>query len=194
MAMSRAEDPRRIRSRETILAAAVELLVERGFAGATVEAISSRSGVAKTTIYRHWPDSQQLLLAAAQSAVPRATTVDSGDLRDDVKRFVRELVQVLATAPLSSIVPSLIDQAERSEDAAQALAEFTASRREPLQEALRHAADRGDPEVAIDPETMASLILGPLFYRRLLSRHAVTVEFAESVVDYVFAGVTSGGA
>ena len=48
-------DERVRRSRAAVIGATTQLLVERGFGGATVDEISRRSGVAKTTIYRHWP-------------------------------------------------------------------------------------------------------------------------------------------
>ena len=42
------------RVRGAVLAAAVDLLDQCGVHGLTVEAVAARSGVAKTTIYRHW--------------------------------------------------------------------------------------------------------------------------------------------
>ena len=61
-------DPRVARSRAAVLAATVDLLGELGHAGTTVEAIAERSGVAKTTIYRHWPSRAPLLIDAFHSS------------------------------------------------------------------------------------------------------------------------------
>lgn len=47
-------DARVRHSREIVMATTYELLAEEGLAGVTVDAIARRSGVAKTTIYRHW--------------------------------------------------------------------------------------------------------------------------------------------
>ncbi|MFM2076185.1 MAG: hypothetical protein RJA49_75, partial [Actinomycetota bacterium] len=49
-------DPRCTRSQQRVLVAAVALLREDGLAGLTFEAVAARSGVAKTTIYRHFVD------------------------------------------------------------------------------------------------------------------------------------------
>ncbi|KHF34924.1 Bacterial regulatory protein, tetR family [Paenibacillus sp. P1XP2] len=43
------------RSRHNVLTTAFELLSEGGVNGFTVDEVARRSGVAKTTIYRHWP-------------------------------------------------------------------------------------------------------------------------------------------
>jgi len=47
----RRSDPARV----AVLHAADDLLVERGYAGVTIEGIAARAGVAKQTIYRWWP-------------------------------------------------------------------------------------------------------------------------------------------
>src|SRR5919198_1676494 len=57
-------DPRVRHSKEVVMATTYELLSEEGLAGVTVDAVARRSGVAKTTIYRHWPSREALLLDA----------------------------------------------------------------------------------------------------------------------------------
>jgi len=184
--MASSTDPRVQRSREAILAATVEVLSERGFEGATVEAVVARSGVAKTTIYRQWPNRRDLLLAAVESAVPRAEIADTGSLLGDLRSFVRDLVGVLNTEPAARILPGLIAAAEGDAEIARLLSEFTAERRRPIETALVRAAERGEKDTR-DSDTLASLLLGPLFYRRLLSRQALTREFADRVVADVMA-------
>ena len=56
--------PRSVASRGRALVAAYELLCERGFAAATYEAVATRTGVAWTTLYRHWPDRAALVVDA----------------------------------------------------------------------------------------------------------------------------------
>jgi len=55
-------DTRVARSRAAVLQAGVELLVEGGPHAVTVEAVCQRSGVAKTTIYRHWDSRDDLVV------------------------------------------------------------------------------------------------------------------------------------
>ncbi|MDB4992660.1 MAG: Transcriptional regulator, TetR family protein [Myxococcaceae bacterium] len=47
--------------RETILRAALELFVERGFHGASVPAIAERAGIAAGTMYRYFPSKEALV-------------------------------------------------------------------------------------------------------------------------------------
>src|SRR5262249_31881623 len=58
----RAPGRRSDRARVAVLNAADDLLVERGYAGVTIEGIAARAGVAKQTIYRWWPSKFEILM------------------------------------------------------------------------------------------------------------------------------------
>jgi len=47
--------PRSEEARRKVLGAASDLMAARGVASLTIDEVAARSGVAKTTIYRHWP-------------------------------------------------------------------------------------------------------------------------------------------
>ena len=47
-----------------ILEATTDELIERGYIALSIEAIAARAGVAKTTVYRRWPNTEELVLAA----------------------------------------------------------------------------------------------------------------------------------
>src|SRR5678815_265436 len=68
--------PRSESARRAVLEAAGDLLKKGGYRTTTIEAISARSGVAKTTIYRWWSNRAalvvELLLLRADHAAPPA--------------------------------------------------------------------------------------------------------------------------
>ena len=55
---------RSARVREAILTAAFGELIDNGYAALSMEAVASRAGVNKTTIYRRWPTLDDLLVDA----------------------------------------------------------------------------------------------------------------------------------
>ena len=63
----RGADPRVERSRQVILAAALGELGEAGYGAFTIESVAARAGVAKSTIYRHWPDKITLIADAFET-------------------------------------------------------------------------------------------------------------------------------
>lgn len=167
------------------MGAAVELVVEHGLEGATIEAIAARSGTAKTTIYRHWPNKTAILGDAVQSAVPAPMAPDCGRLRDDLTAFARDVARILATVPTCALIPALIGSAERNPAPATFLTWFAAGRRRPVHRAVSRAVERGEIVSGSDPELVACLLLGPLFYQRLASREPVTDSFIDHVADAV---------
>ena len=58
------------RSRAAVVRAATDLLVEGGPSAVTIDAIVARSGVAKSTIYRHWASRDDVLLDVIESCAP----------------------------------------------------------------------------------------------------------------------------
>src|SRR6202451_1156755 len=99
-AKGRAPHRRSDRARIAVLHAADDLLVERGYAGVTIEGIAARAGVAKQTIYRWWPSKFEILMdtlledAAGALAIP-----DTGTLAQDLRQHLRPVAGSLAAAP-----------------------------------------------------------------------------------------------
>lgn len=60
-------------SRERILAAAAHLFRRRGFAGTGMREIAAETGLAKSSLYNHFPSKQAMLFAIVQKTVERTT-------------------------------------------------------------------------------------------------------------------------
>ena len=90
----RPRDPRR---REAILRAAITLVAEVGYDRMTVEAIASRAGVSKPTIYRRWPGGKkEIVLDALRSKHADADALpDTGSLRGDLLALFALMVERL---------------------------------------------------------------------------------------------------
>src|SRR6266542_3078878 len=56
--------PRSERAHEAILEATLDLLLEEGFTRMSIEAVATRAGVGKATIYRRWPSKADLVVEA----------------------------------------------------------------------------------------------------------------------------------
>jgi AcrR family transcriptional regulator len=106
--------PRDARVDVAVLEAARTVLAERGFAGATVEAIASRAGVGKATIYRRWPTREALLLAVTTADLPETPIPNTGDLRQDLLTIFTRLAEQLRTAGPASYIGDLIGESMRN--------------------------------------------------------------------------------
>ncbi|KAA0118363.1 TetR/AcrR family transcriptional regulator [Mycolicibacterium sp. P9-22] len=61
--------PRAEATDRAILQAALELFIERGVEGASMEQIAKRAGVGKPTVYRRWHNKEDLIAAAIETLV-----------------------------------------------------------------------------------------------------------------------------
>src|SRR6188472_2654282 len=97
---------RRARSEQAILEATRALLAEVGVPGLTIEGVAARSGVAKTTIYRRWRDSDELALAAVWDDLISGLKAprDVGDTGAELLAFVRPIVTVMQSPLMNSVI------------------------------------------------------------------------------------------
>ncbi len=159
-----------------------ELLFERGFSGASVDEISRRSGIAKTTIYRHWPVRAELLRDACATIGTPLDVPDAGDLRADLLALLTQLALLLRSAPWTSVLPSVIDAAERDPEIAAMHARLQQGYTAPFVAVILRAMQRRELPEETDVSTVVAALTGPLFYRRWFSREPLTDEFVQRVV------------
>ncbi len=178
-------DPRVQRSRERVLAAAFELLSESGVSGFSVDQVVLRSGVAKTTVYRHWPTREALVVDVASRLSAEQEVPDTGSLRGDVRAFLTQLARLLTTARWASVVPSLVDLGERDPAFAEIHARVQRGHADALRAIIQRGIARGELARAADVATMVSALLGPLYYRRWFSREPLDDAFAEAIAATV---------
>lgn len=189
MSGERRLDPRVARSRAAVLGAALDLLGERGIAGTTVEAVAERSGVARTTIYRQWADQAALVRDAFAATLAEPARPATGTLRGDLDVLVGGLCRAVANGPAASIMPALIDAAERDPAFAELHRSEALARQRVVAEVVGEAVDRGELPAGTDPWLVLDLVAGPVFHRRWVSRGALDEAFARTVVDAALAAL-----
>jgi len=178
-------DKRVLRSKETVLAETYELLWEAGLGGVSVDEISRRSGVSKTTIYRHWLSRSALLLDACSKLSPKPKSPETGSLKRDLTALVRHLGDQLRTARWSAVLPSIIDAAERDPEIATLHTNLQAEMNAPFFQAVEQAKKRGELAAGEKTADIVAAVIGPLFYRRWHSREEITDHFLKQVVKNV---------
>jgi AcrR family transcriptional regulator len=90
--------PRSPEAGERIVAATLSLLREGGPHAVSVEAVSSRAGVAKTTVYRRYADRAQLLREAFASVVRAPGEPPVGTARERIRWCLDQAWTQMATA------------------------------------------------------------------------------------------------
>jgi AcrR family transcriptional regulator len=184
--------PRSEQARLAILDAMIELLLEHGLAGASMDAVAERAGVSKATIYRWWPTKETLALEALHHswADVEPQQPDTGSIRSDLLALLLPWVRRLRARPYGRVIAALVTEAQT--DPAfekQYRAHFVEPRREQGRAAFARAATRGELPQDTDVDVVLDLLYGPL-YHRLLHRHApLSDRFVVQVVDAVLRGL-----
>jgi AcrR family transcriptional regulator len=178
-----------------ILQTAMEVIAERGVHGLTVEGVAARCGVAKTTIYRRWRSKEDLALAALVGMVDQlpARPLDLGDTRVDLVAFVMRLVRALGSTLVGRVIHGLVSDLASDPELARAFREQVVARRAAeLDCILERGVERGEVRPGARTGIALDLLLGPVYYRLLLSGMPLTREFAEEVVDAFLASTGTG--
>lgn len=187
----------RRRSSETeqaILQVTRELLVEAGVQGLTIEKVAARAGVAKTTIYRRWRDKDELALAVVLDMVEQIVEMpELGDTRAELLAFVNAAVQVLGSTLMGRVMQGLVSDLATDPELAQAFRDRVVSVRDAEVERLvARGIARGDLRPDTDAETAHELLIGPVYYRLLLSGRPLDRAFAKRNVEAVLRAFAPG--
>jgi len=177
--------PRSEASRQAILAAALALAAEAGYAALTIEGIAARAGVGKQTIYRWWPSKADVLLeAGATKAELHVPVTDHGGYRADLRAFL-EASYALGNHPeFADLLRALMAEAQLDpEFGARFRAAFLERRREALAVITGRARERGDLPGRPAPETVADIVFGTIWYRIMATRRPLDAGFEEDLLD-----------
>ncbi|HEX7305648.1 TetR/AcrR family transcriptional regulator [Lentzea sp.] len=176
-------DVRVQRSKAAVLAQTYELLSAGGIGGVSIDEVSRRSGVSKTTIYRHWPSRAALLVEACSTIGSAPPVPDTGSFGGDLVALTEALAEQLRSARWAAVLPSIVDAAERDPDLAGLHADLHARLMAPFDVVTERARTRGELAADRGPADVTAAVAGPLFYRRWFSREPLDAAFVTRVVE-----------
>jgi AcrR family transcriptional regulator len=165
-----------------VLEAARELLVEQGYEATNVQAIAERSGVHASAIYRRWPSRVEIIEQAVFPGLAAITVQPTGDLRRDLRRFLRSYVTTLGSPAARAAAPGLLAsyQSTGREGMEQTL--LAVSARPQFLDILR-AAPAGAVDPSVDPDDVFDMLLGAILARSLVPTVAQRQRPVERLVD-----------
>ncbi len=165
--------PRDPETDAAILAAALELFVERGVEGTSMEQVAKRAGVGKLTLYRRWSSKEDLLAQAIEQWVraevtPSAAEVYALEPRDLVERVLPAAAEMAASTGFRALVARIMGSAVSHP----ALMEvywrhYILPRRELAAAMLRRAQQDGLVAADADLDVLIDMMAGAVTYRVL---------------------------
>ncbi len=168
-----------------VLTAAIELVAEAGFYQFSMDELATRSGVAKSTIYRRWNSRAQLIIDALHHGVTPLNLVDTGTLTGDLLAFAGEVRERFVRGALPDVLPQLVGAAATDTEVRTALEAYVDHRRQPIVVIVDRAIGRGELRADVDLDLLVDLINGPILYRKLLSHEPIDDQFLQRLVEAV---------
>ena len=177
-------DARVARTRAAVLGTARDLLVEGGPAAVTVDAIVTRSGVAKSTIYRHWSSRDDLLADTVESAMPPVTVPDPAlGFAAAMTELLDGFVDSFTDPEWSRMLPAILALKLHERDIAGLERRMHDAQLAVFTEVLTRGVRDGDVRDGWDPEQAAAHLIGPLFFTCLNDPTALDHALARRTVE-----------
>ena len=183
MANTERLNPRTRRVRRAILDAGATVFLNDGADRVTAARVAIEADVARTTIYRHWPTSPDLLLAVIDDlTTPGRPTVNTGDFEADLRSTLVSLCVRLRTRETRRVFGALASHAHESKDFARALSTFTSHLTRPVEEVLEAGVASGALCSTCDCRAESVILAAPLLHHHFMLHTKLNDELVETVV------------
>ncbi|CQD24088.1 TetR family transcriptional regulator [Mycobacterium lentiflavum] len=182
-------DPRLLRSRTRLLDAATKLLSAGGIEAVTIDAVTKASKVARTTLYRHFSSSTQLLAATFERLLPQVHPApETGSLRDQLIELLSRQATLFQEAPLHVTTLAWValgptpNGTQETHDRHALRTRIIDQYRQPFDALLQSPEARADLD-DFDPELILCQLVGPVAFARLTGLRAIDRQDCERIVD-----------
>lgn len=137
--------------------------------------------MAKQTIYRWWSSKTDILMdALLEDIAEDLEAPDSGNLRDDLRSYLAKLAHFLSRSDSGAVFRALSAQSQLDPIfAARFRSEYLSRQREVNRTPLLRAIQRGELDADIDLDAAVDQLVGPIYYRVLVTGQEVHSEFTD---------------
>lgn len=168
-------------------AAALRLMARCGIAQTSMDAIAAEAGVTKMTLYARWGSKNDLCMEVLRAIHPPQEVGQTDDPRADLTRLLTAAIELHDTSLPEGLLARIIGDMPDNEELAGIFRErIVEARRSAVVRALKRAIAADQLASALDVHAVADVLLGPIYYRRLLRGREVHRKLAIALVDTVY--------
>ncbi|HEY8607511.1 MAG TPA: TetR/AcrR family transcriptional regulator [Noviherbaspirillum sp.] len=190
---------------QELLAAALDLFVERGYAATRLDDVAARAGVSKGTLYLYFENKEELFKAVVrENLIPALGEAEGmvGNYEGASKDLFRDIVmgwwERLGSTRVSGISKLMIAESNNFPEVAQFYRDEVISRADAMVASLLERGIRRGEFRPVDVRQATSVLCAPMMMLMLSQHancqvHAVTpAEYLESFIDLFLHGVLAG--
>ncbi|AFY32719.1 TetR/AcrR family transcriptional regulator [Calothrix sp. PCC 7507] len=169
--------PRSPQVHKAILQATLDLLAEVGYQSMSIEAIASRAGVGKTTIYRRYTAKEELVADAIESLREDLVIADTGSFWGDMDILINNAAKKILSPLGRQTLALIISTASSNPQFAQVYwTKYTMPRRAAFSQILERAKFRNEIRRDADIDLIFDLLSGSLYYALIFKPTTEPVE------------------
>jgi len=184
--------PRSEAAEQAIIEATLDVFAEHGFEGVCVELVAARAGVGKATIYRRWPNKEELLLAALGSLKSPYPEPMGVSVRDDLLSIVEVMCADKADPRKARRYALLLGEGEKYPRLmARYKAEVVEPRREMIRSVIRRGIETGELRPDTDVEISMLTLTGAIMAQEKSAAGTLDGDFAARLVDGLLRGCSA---
>ena len=172
--------PRSTQSHRAMLQATLELLGEVGFDGMSIDAIASRAGVGKTTIYRRYQSKEELVADAIENIREEIVIPDTGSLWGDIDVLIENAAQITLSPLGRQTVAMIISSASSNPEFARIYwTKYLQPRQQAFAVVIERAKARNEVQANLDAQLVFDAMSGIMLYAQIFQ------PTSESWIEYV---------
>jgi len=184
--------PRSEQAEQAIIEATLDLFAEKGFEGVCVELVAARAGVGKATIYRRWPNKEELLLAALGSLKSPFPEPKGVSVRDDLVAMVEVMCADKADPRKARRYALLLGEGEKYPRLISRYKETVVQpRRDAMRAVIRQGVETGELRADTDVEVAMLALMGAVLAQEKSADGTFDGDFAARVVDGLLLGLAA---
>ncbi|MFN6566677.1 TetR/AcrR family transcriptional regulator [Dendronalium sp. ChiSLP03b] len=183
--------PRSAHADQAILQATLDLLAEVGYQSMSIEAIASRAGVGKTTIYRRYTSKEELVADAIESLREVFPIADTGSFWGDIDILINNAAKKILSPLGRQTLALIISTASSNPQFAQVYwTKYTMPRREVFAKVLERAKSRSEIQKDADIDLIIDLVSGSLYYALIFKPTPEPVEaYMRRTINLLLKGI-----
>ena len=183
--MGKLADPRLDATENRALEAALDLLQTSGVLAVTHGAIHRKTGISRSTLYRHWPKLDDLRHAVLARATRGGKSPEptNGPLREDLRWILGTLVSALNDTPWGKVAPQVIGTAAVDDQTRNLLEKWMSDRRGNVRSAFGLAIERGEISANAPVEQLIEITISAPYFRKCMSGQPLDQAWFEEHID-----------
>ena len=179
--------PRSVRAERAIHDATLQILIEQGYEGMSIEAVAARAGVGKATIYRRYAGKDALVAAALRTLnpMPEVALPDTGSVRSDFRLLIERFAATTFGTILGPMIVRLLSAVITNPDLQPIFIEnVIAPRQAAALAVIQRGVERGDLRHDLDIHRTLDMLVGAIIYRVLFGG-GPPENLPETIASYV---------